>query len=269
MRLTVVGSTGSMSGPEAPASGYLLQAEGVDPSSGEERTWTLLFDIGPGVFGHLMRVVNPRDVDALLVSHGHADHVGDAMSFSVYLKWGPEEVLPPLLTVGPPEILHRFSQIDGYATEEELRESFDFRPTVGEDQFQIGPFLVESFRAVHSVPAVAYRITGPSSIVGNDGEVEQVVVTYTGDTDLSDDVERASAGADLLLAECGFTGQVEVRGIHLDGFRAGWLARESGVGQLVLTHIQPWTAPANQVADAQQEFSGPVSVARQGSTWLL
>ena len=47
MILTVVGVTGSMSGPASPASCYLLQAEGTD-SLGLPHTYSVVFDLGPG-----------------------------------------------------------------------------------------------------------------------------------------------------------------------------------------------------------------------------
>ena len=52
MILTVVGVTGSMSGPASPASCYLLQAEGTD-SLGLPHTYSVGFDLGPGSFGQI------------------------------------------------------------------------------------------------------------------------------------------------------------------------------------------------------------------------
>ena len=52
MSLTVVGVTGSMSGPASPASCYLLQAEGTD-SLGLPHTYSVVFDLGPGSFGQI------------------------------------------------------------------------------------------------------------------------------------------------------------------------------------------------------------------------
>ena len=51
MKLTVIGATGSMSGPQSPASSYLVQARGVDPDSGRERVFSLVCDMGPGSWG--------------------------------------------------------------------------------------------------------------------------------------------------------------------------------------------------------------------------
>ena len=90
MKLTVIGATGSMSGPQSPASSYLVQARGVDPLSGVERTFSLVCDMGPGSFGALWFHVCPCELDALALSHCHADHMGDIISLQVYRKWGPD-----------------------------------------------------------------------------------------------------------------------------------------------------------------------------------
>ncbi|MCB0895289.1 MAG: MBL fold metallo-hydrolase, partial [Nocardioidaceae bacterium] len=69
MRLTIVGCSGSYPGPEAPASCYLLEA---DDAGG--RTWRVLLDLGNGALGALHRYADPLAVDAVLLSHLHADH---------------------------------------------------------------------------------------------------------------------------------------------------------------------------------------------------
>ena len=54
MQLTIVGCSGSVSGPDSPASSYLLQ------SPYEGRTFSLVLDLGPGALGHLYRYVEDR-----------------------------------------------------------------------------------------------------------------------------------------------------------------------------------------------------------------
>ena len=53
MKLTVLGSSGSMSGPASSASSYLVQAQGFDRETGKMRTWSVVLDMGPGSFGQL------------------------------------------------------------------------------------------------------------------------------------------------------------------------------------------------------------------------
>jgi ribonuclease BN (tRNA processing enzyme) len=67
MRVTVVGCAGSFPGPDSPASCYLLEAEG----------FRLVIDLGNGALGVLQRYAGLFSIDAICVSHLHADHCVD------------------------------------------------------------------------------------------------------------------------------------------------------------------------------------------------
>ena len=266
MKLTVLGSSGSMSGPASSASSYLVQAQGFDRETGKMRTWSVVLDMGPGSFGELWKQMDPRDVDALLISHGHADHMADIISFHVFLKWHPEGRQAPLHTAGPAEVRARMAQIDGYADEGEIVELLDFHPVASGDVLQVGPMRITAFPGNHTVESFGFRIEGPSEDLQS---TQSVTLAYTGDTDSCDGMTEMAQGLDLLLAECGFTEVEQTRGIHLTGGRAGVLAREGSVGRLVLTHIQPWTDPEVPLSEAQAQFDGQTEVALAGSTWVL
>ncbi len=264
MKLTVIGSTGSMSGPASSSSSYLVQARGFDPDLGEDRLWSVVLDMGPGSFGQLWRHIDPGDVDALLITHGHADHIADVISYYVFLKWHPNGHRKPLLTAGPEEVFGRIQQIDGYAAVEDLEACFNFVPIHAGSTLNIGPMQVTAFPGLHPVESYGFRIEGPSE----SGE-EEVTLAYTGDTDLCESMEEMAANVDLLLAECGFTDDVPTRGIHLSGTRAGILASSAHARRLVLTHIQPWTDPSVPTAEAAREHSGLIEVATAGAVWEL
>ena len=90
-------------------------------------------------------------------------------------------------------------------------------------------------------------------------------------------MEGRAAGVDLLGSEGGFRGGRETcRGRHLTGRRAGGLdAGTSGeggrrpAGSLVLTHIQPWTDPADTLKEAAEVYSGPLEAATAGASWEI
>ena len=263
MKLTIVGATGSMSGPDGAASCYLIQATGFDPDLQEDRVWSLVLDIGPGAFGQLWRYMDPRNVDAILVSHGHPDHLADIMSLEVFLKWHPEGTAPRKRVIGPEDIPHRIAQIEGYRDDAGVSTFYHFDTAKEGRKFQVGPFLIYTFPGYHTVESYGFRVEGPSDV--HPGET--VSIAYTGDTDLCAPMFQMAHGVDLLLSECGFTNETQVRGIHLSGTRAGLLARESGVKQMVLTHIQPWTDPEIPQAEAAEILGYVPEVAVPGATW--
>ncbi|MDN5963216.1 MAG: MBL fold metallo-hydrolase [Actinomyces sp.] len=265
MRLRVVGCTGSMSGPAAAASCYLVQGRGWDPACGSVRTWNVVMDMGPGSFGQLWNHVDPRDLDAVVFSHGHADHIGDVISLHVHRRWGPARGSDPLVMAGPEGLLDRVRQIDGAGEEETYEGEFSVHTLRAGVALRVGPLTLTPSAAWHSVPGFGIRVEGPSEQDPERG----VSLFYTGDTDECETITAGASDVDLLLSEAGFTGSEGVRGIHMTGGRAGSTATEARVGRLVLTHIQPWTDPEDVLAEARATWSGPLGVASAGAQYEI
>lgn len=265
MRLRVVGCTGSMSGPQSPASSYLVQATGPDPRTGASRTWNVVMDLGPGSFGALWTHIDPSDLDAVVFSHCHADHMGDVISLHVHRRWGPGRGRPPIVVAGPDGVLDRIRQFDGVGAEEDYHTEFAVHTLRDAESLRVGPMVVTPAAAWHSVPAFGVRVEGPS----DRDPARTASLFYTGDTDECDTIIRGATGADLFLSEAGFTCADAARGIHMTGARAGEAAVRAGVGRVVLTHIQPWTDPDEVVADARSTWKGALEVASAGACFAL
>lgn len=265
MKLTIIGCSGSMSGKDSPASSYLVQAEGAD-EAGASRTWTLIMDFGPGAMGHLLRYVDPARVDAMMLSHLHADHCVDLVGMQVYRRWYPEGALSRLPVFSPGDGAARTRGISDDPADETYEGEFDFQSVKPGHTVQVGPMFVEFFEAYHTVEALSIRITGPSE----EDPTKQVVLTFTGDTDYASTVVDAARDADLLLSEAAFEEERDtVEGIHLTGKRAGELAHEAGAKRLLLTHLQPWTNPVRTVEDAEAVYDGEVAVVKAGEVYTV
>ncbi|QOQ38566.1 MBL fold metallo-hydrolase [Trueperella pecoris] len=265
MKLTIIGCSGSMSGKDSPASSYLLQAHGPD-EAGNDRTWSIILDFGPGAMGHLLRYADPARIDGMFLSHLHADHCVDIVGMQVYRRWYPEGALPRIPVFSPGDGAARTRGISGDPSEETYASEFEFQQIGPADTVKIGPFNIEFYAGYHSVPSVAMRISGPSERDPN----ELVTMTYTGDTDYISSVVDAARGVDLLLCEAAFEEERDlVEGIHLTGLRAGRIAAEGGVGRLLLTHLQPWTSPQRNVRDARSLYSGDVEAVRAGEVYTI
>jgi ribonuclease BN (tRNA processing enzyme) len=252
MKLTVVGCSGSYPGPDSPASCYLLEAE--DPAG---RTWRILMDLGNGALGALHRYADPLSIDAVVLSHLHADHCLDLCGYYVMRKYHPAGAQPRLPVYGPSDTANRMARAYDLPEDPGMTEEFDFRSFDG--TVTIGPFTVEAIRVVHPVEAYGLRVgAGGAS------------VAYTGDTAPCDALDRLAAGVDLLLAEASFRdGDDNPPEIHLTGTDGGELAARSGVGRLVITHIPPWFDKSGLLAEAQAVWDGPAEVARAGATYDL
>jgi ribonuclease BN (tRNA processing enzyme) len=248
VRLTVVGCSGSLPGPRSAASCYLVEHDG----------FALVLDLGSGALGPLQSYLRPADIDAVLLTHLHADHCLDLTGLYVSLRYTPDEQgghrvrATPVPVHGPVGTRARIAS--AYDVEpDELADVLEFHE-VTPGTFRLGPFEVTAARAYHPVTAHALRLSaGGRSIV------------YTGDTAPCAEVDALAVGADVLLAEASFTEEAEnPQGLHLTAREAGDLARIAGVGQLVVTHVPPWYDPKDAAAEAATAFDGPVAQAFPG-----
>ena len=256
MRLTIVGCSGSYPGPDSPASCYLLEAEHVT-ASGDSRTWRMLLDLGNGALGQLQRYVDPLTVDAVLLSHLHADHCLDLCGYYVMRKYHPTGPQPRIPVWGPPGTAERMARAYDLPTDPGMTEEFAFHEYAGDEPVAVGPFHVTAHPVVHPVHAFALEII-----------CEGRRLLYSGDTGPCPALDEAASGVDMLLAEASFqTCDDNPPDLHLTGADCGRTAMAAGVGRLVLTHIPPWHDPAVAEAEARGEWSGRLDVARAGATY--
>lgn len=267
MKLTIIGCSGSMSGRTSPASAYLVQASGGDPElGGRERTWSVLLDLGPGAMGKLLNYLDPAMLDAIVMSHLHADHCADIVGMQVYRRWYPEGALSRIPVYSPGDGMARTRGISGDPATEDYAGEFEFVQVAPGNTVNIGPLHCEFFAAEHTIPALGIRVTAPSE---RDPQ-ELVTLTYTGDTDYCETEVAAALNAHVLLSEAGFVeGRDTVRGVHMTGKRAGELAEAAHAERLLLTHMQPWTDVEDNVRDARAAFSGPVTAVAAGDLYEI
>jgi ribonuclease BN (tRNA processing enzyme) len=244
VRLTVIGCSGSFPGPDSPASCYLLEADG----------FRLLLDIGNGALGALQRYASLGDIDAVCLSHHHADHCLDMCPFWVSRTYGPEGQLRRIPVFGPEGTARRLAQAYGLAEHPGMTEAFEF-VTLAPGTRQIGPFEVTLARMNHPVETFGFRVEhGGRS------------VAYSADTGECPALVELAREADLLLCEASYLMAPGLTpGLHLTAGQAVGYAAAAGAARLVLTHLVPWNDPARTLAEASDvPFAGPVSLAAQG-----
>ena len=253
MKVTVLGCSGSVPGPDSPASGYLIEADG----------YRLLLDLGHGAFGALQRYCDPTAVDAIVVSHLHADHCIDLTAYVVALRYGgndrfriagPEGRIP---VIGPSGTRDRLeAAYDPLARKLGLQELFGFStPATGE----LGPLALSFAPMNHPTPTFAVRIThGDRTFV------------YSADTGESDELVSLAHGADVFFCEASFMPDDEyVPDLHLTGRQAGEHAAKAGVDRLVITHVPPWGSAAVAADEAAIGFDGVVEIATPGAEFWV
>ena len=145
MRLTILGSAGSFPSADSTASGYLVQADDADG-----RTWSVLLDLGNGALGALQRYGDPTALDAIGLSHLHADHVADLAVLHVLRRYDPAGALPPVPRVGPVGTAERLVQLCGSRGPERAVHG---RGVGGDCRGVVGPLTLTPVPVEHPIPA--------------------------------------------------------------------------------------------------------------------
>ncbi|MFJ9075398.1 MBL fold metallo-hydrolase [Streptomyces sp. NPDC102278] len=248
MKLTVVGCSGSFPSAESACSSYLVEADG----------FRLLLDMGNGSLGALQRHCGLYDLDAIFLSHLHADHCIDMCAYFVARYYRHEGGRCGTIPVYGPEGTEQrlTTAYEDVPDANSMSEVFDFR-TLKSGSFEIGPFQVRTEKVCHPVDSYAIRV-----------EHEGRSLTYSGDTGTCAELGLLAEGADLFLCEASFThGKENIPDLHLNGREAGEYARGGKVGRLVLTHVPPWTDARRNLADARAVYDGRVDLAHPGAVY--
>jgi ribonuclease BN (tRNA processing enzyme) len=221
VRLTVVGSGTSQPQPETPASGLLIETD----------TTAILVDCGQGIIRELMGIRDPRELDAIVIGHMHADHYIDLVSLRYLLPWeGVAGAHVPVLL--PP---------GGRARLDALATAISERPTFFDDAYSvleydpahrihIGDLTIAFVEGQHYVPAWGCIVTGPNG--------ERIAIS--GDTGPSAAFSAAARGADLVVAEATLADSRfdDPRRGHLTAEEALEMADGAGAAQVVLVHFR-------------------------------
>jgi len=303
MQLTVLGTRSGMPAEGQPSSGYLVETTPAGEStstvlpgaSAGESTSTvlsgasaagststrLLLDAGPGIATALSAAVPVESLDAVVISHMHADHCYDllplgkallhARAARVLAESGLEPMqalaaldasapgVPLYVPVGGRAVLDRLAALFPVTTFPLLDRAFDIAFDVREYRpgaaFTIGDCAVSLHPGRHTAPNCGARI---ESATGR--------LAYTGDTGLADGLRGLADGVDVFLAEATLDATDHGPHGHLSAADAGGIAAENGVGELVLTHFatgDPAVLERRRAA-AAAVFAGPVRIARPG-----
>ena len=157
MKLTVLGCLGAYPYEGQGTSSYLLQADGFN----------LLLDAGSSTLVELEKELDPLDLDAVILSHYHHDHIADLGVLQYYWQLYPTQTPKPILPIyGHTEDEFHFNDLtmDGVT---EGRAYFEA------EELKLGPFLVTFMKTIHPVPCYAMRFVE---------EKTGAVFVFTGDS---------------------------------------------------------------------------------------
>jgi ribonuclease BN (tRNA processing enzyme) len=262
MRLTVLGKSPSWQDAGGACSGYLIEEEGT----------AVLVDCGNGVFSKLRERIDYIDLDAVVISHLHADHFLDLVPYSYALTYAPRQQPVPVdrwpgtdsparpeLHV-PPGARQVFRRVVGsWGNEDLIEKAFDLREYDPSDEIEIGPIRVKFQPVPH------FTETFAMSISSSNGSGR---IVYGADSSPTEALRDFAHDADLILLEATLPRpeRTGMRG-HLTPGEAGGCAKGAEAKRLVLVHISD-ELDANWARDqASEAFGGPVEVATEGAAF--
>ena len=247
MRITVLGKSPAWQDADGACSGYLVQGGGQ----------VVLLDCGPGVFAKLRRHVDYAAVDAVVISHLHADHILDLVPFASGLRYGPRRRAGKTRLIAPPGALEAFAGMSAATamTAEHIALAFAVELYDPADTVELGELRVRFQPVPHFIPANAVEFAGDGARL-----------TYSADCGPNDELCAFAAGTDLLLIEA----TLPVADIgHLTPEQAGAHGARAGAKRVVLTHFSDELDVEWVRAEGARGFGGPVDAAHDGAVYEL
>ena len=267
LEVQVLGSGGPRAFGRAGSS-YIVLVDG---------TPRILLDAGPGAFVRIGELnIDLQHVDIVLLTHLHIDHSGDLAAFFnaraltsdgpiKYRVFGPDATGQFPKTSRFVDLLVGDKGLFAYQKTFGARETFLVRDlAIGLNTGVIkivdeNGLVVEEIATHHGdCPSVAYRIT-----------YHGTSVVFSGDMDASavSNLVRLAKTADLLIFNCAVldppNSPSQLYELHTPPKKIGEAARESGVGNLLLSHIAPDVEESKNdvLKSIHASFTGPVEFA--------
>lgn len=242
MKITVLGNAGPYPGAGGACSGYLLE-------SGEVK---VLIDCGNGTLSRLQQITSFLDLDLIILSHLHSDHISDALvlkyALGIQVIKGTTKKTIPLYAPGfPVEDFERLQFQDAF----ELHKIEDNLKFIYKN-LTIGFMLMD-----HPIPCYGLEIIG-----------EGKKFVYSGDTKYCKAIFDLSKDADLFLCEAGVLEKDKIHSTpHLSAKEAGLIGTQSKVKKMVLTHFWPEYKLDDIYNEAKTVFKGDLELAKEMKTY--
>ncbi|MCT8137528.1 MBL fold metallo-hydrolase [Anaerobacillus sp. CMMVII] len=239
MKLTVIGHWGAYPKAGNATSCYLLERDG----------FRLLVDCGSGALSQLQHYCSLAEIDAVIISHYHHDHIADigSLQYSRLIDFQLNNTNKALSIYGHPYDQAEFQKL----AKPPHVLSFIYNEV---HDSKIGPFRITYLETDHKVRCYAMRF-----------EAEGKSIVYTADSSYKEEFHSFAKDADILICETSFYAHQDGKPYgHMNSTEAALIARDAGVKKLILTHLPHFGDPVQLVNEAKSIFNGEVTLAQKG-----
>ena len=254
MRLTILGRSPASPNPGEACAGYLVEG-------GSAR---VLVDIGPGVVAQLVRRHHPDELDAVIISHMHADHMLDLVTLRYVYPWRDLPADQRLRVFLPPGSADQMLDLaKGVGNAKHFEACFRLAEHDGSSALSFDGMTLTPVPTQHYIPCWGFR-----------AEADGRRLAYTADTAPCGGLTDLADDADLLLSEATLrsldedASPPEPRG-HLTPAEAGEAARDGGSRRLMLTHMPVNGDGSWARTTASEAFESEVEIAEPSQTYEI
>ncbi len=229
MKLTCIGKYGPYPKAGGSCSCYLLSHNGKN----------IVIDMGCGSLSRLQQILPIWQIDALILSHLHADHMSDALALRYALDAGKKmgHLTEPLPVYLPAEPMAEAGLLatHGMMAAHFIANGMRLRLFDLEVVFALMPHPVPSY-------AMSFEADGKKFV-------------YSGDTKDSTHLVTLASGADLMVMEAALLAKDKTPvSPHVDAKDAGRIACSAGVKRLLATHLFPEYSEEDVMREVHESY---------------
>lgn len=199
----------------------------------------IILDLGSGALSKVLEKIRVQDIHALVLSHLHSDHMGDALTlryaFAAAKKMGhmsePIPVYLPELPAKESSLIAVNAMMDAAFITDGMRCSI----------FGID---VSFAHMPHAVPSYAMSFIA-----------EGKKFVYSGDTQDNDELAKFAKNADLFLMEAALLSKDKGEdAVHVSAKDAGRIGKDANAKRMLITHLFPEYDKNMILNEAREEY---------------